>query len=241
MAHRLWTVPIALYLRAVATAAVAIASLALAQTSPSEPAQTIEDALHQMSDQAGVAFVGEVLAIRHIDGSNGASGIVEIEFRVDQAIRGCTAGTPYILREWAGLWAGGDQRYRPGQRLMMLLHPPAANGITSPVGGMAGVIPLRGGDIAPGASDTSTIHQPTIADLRWVATKLQRPMAYSNAPETPQPVVNLSQPVSTGQTVTTIAARPADISNASIPTQQATVDLVVNMLTTWQKAPHALP
>ncbi len=229
------------YFRAAAIAAVTITSLVSAQTPPSEPAQTIEDVLHQMSDQAGVVFVGEVTAIRHIGGDNGASGVVEIEFRIDQAVRGCTSGGTYTLREWAGLWAGGDQRYRPGQRLLMLLHTPGATGISSPVGGMAGAIPLRGGDIAPRATDATTTHQPTIADLRWVATKLRRPTGYSNTPEAPRLTVNLSQPIAIGQTVTTSSAAPANVSDASIPTQQATVDLVVNMLATWQKAAHVLP
>ena len=241
MAHRRWTVPITPYLQALVMATVAVASsLAHAQVTPSEPVQTIEDALHQISDQAGVAFVGEVTAIRHINGTDGASGVVEVEFHIDQAIRGSTPGGTYILREWAGLWAGGDQRYRRGQRLLMLLHTPGPNGITSPVGGMAGAIPLRGGDIAPRATDTSTTHQPTMADLRWVATKIQRPTVYSNTPTTPF-TVNLSQPIAAGQTVTTSAPTPRNVSDASIPTQQATVDLVVNILTTVQKAPHALP
>ena len=239
MARCRWTIPITSYLRTIAIAAVSIAPLASAQTSPSEPAQTIEDALHQMSDQAGVVFVGEVTAIRQVKGANGASGVVEVDFRIDQAVRGCALGSTYILREWTGLWAGGDQRYRTGQRLLMLLHTPGPNGITSPVGGMAGAIPLRGGDIAPRPTDASTAHQPTIADLRWVATKIQRPMAYSNAPATPL-TVNLSQPID-AQTVTTTAAAPTNVGDASIPTQQATVDLVVNILTTGQKAPHALP
>ena len=221
MAHYRRVAP---YLRAAAIAAITITSLAHAQTPPSEPAQTIEDALHQMSDQAGVVFVGEVTAIRHITGDNGASGIVEVEFRIDQAVRGITGGT-YILREWAGLWAGGDQRYRTGQRLLMLLHTPGANGISSPVGGMAGAIPVHGGDIAPHATDISTTHLPTIADLRWVATKIQRTTAYSNP--------------TTGQTIATSVA--ANVSTASVPTQQATVDLVVNMVATWQKVPHDLP
>jgi hypothetical protein len=64
-------------------------------------------------------------------------------------------------------------------------------------------------------------------------------MAYSNAPATPL-TVNLSQPID-AQTVTTTDAAPTNVSDASIPTQQATVDLVVNILTTGQKAPHALP
>lgn len=214
------------FLRAAAMAVITAASLAHAQTSPNDPAQTIEDALHQMSDQAGVVFVGEVTAIRQINGANGASGVIEVEFRVDQAVRGCASGGAYVLREWAGLWTGGDQRYRPGQRLLMFLHTPGSNGITSPVGGMAGAIPIRGGDIAPRATDASTTHQPTIADLRWVGTKIQRPTDYSNTS-------------ATGQSITT--AVTANVSDASIPTQQATVDLIVSLLSTWQKAPHELP
>jgi hypothetical protein len=219
-------------LRSIAIAAVA--ALAQAQTSPNTPAQTIEDALHQLSDQAGVVFSGEVTAIRHITGVNGASGLVEIEFHIDQGVRGCTSGGTYILREWAGLWAGGDPRYRVGQRLLMFLHTPGANGITSPVGGMAGVIPIRGGDIAPRATDATTAHQPTIADLRWLSTKIQRTAAYSASSAMPQPVA-------TGQTVTATTDTPVNVSAASIPTQQATVDLVIGLLTNWQKAEHALP
>ena len=73
--------------------------------------ETVVDVLHQFSDQADVIFAGQVLAVRRP-----GTGVVEVEFRVDEAIRGCAAGTPYVLREWAGLWAGGNQRYRVGQR-----------------------------------------------------------------------------------------------------------------------------
>ena len=85
--------------------------------------QTVVDVLHQLSDKADVIFAGQVMAIRRPD-----DGVVEVEFRVDQAIRGCVAGAPYVLREWAGLWAGDNQRYRVGQRLLMLLHAPSAGG-----------------------------------------------------------------------------------------------------------------
>lgn len=194
IAHALYSIAIA-----------ASACLAHAQTSPTDPAQSIEDALHQMSDQAGVVFVGEVTAIRHISGANGASGVVEIEFRIDQAVRGCTSGGTYILREWAGLWAAGDQRYHVGQHLLMLLHTPGPTGISSPVGGMSGAIPLRGADVAPSATDASTSHLSAVADLRWVATKIQRPTVYSNTTVTTP--ISVSQPT-TGQTVTATAATP---------------------------------
>ena len=64
-----------------------------ASASASVP-QNVEDALHQMSDRAAVIFVGQVTAVRRIDGGGVSSGVVEVEFQVDQAVRGCAAGTP---------------------------------------------------------------------------------------------------------------------------------------------------
>src|ERR1700679_4306427 len=66
--------------------------------------ETVGDGLHAFSDQAAVIFAGQVLAVRRP-----GTGVVEVEFRVDEAIRGCSAGAPYVLREWDGLWAGGGQ------------------------------------------------------------------------------------------------------------------------------------
>jgi hypothetical protein len=116
--------------------ALTVPSTTSAQNTTSAPQtipQTIEDALRQMSDVAGVIFVGEVTAIRQLAGENGASGVVEIDFRVDDAVRGCRASSTYTLREWGGLWSAGDKRYRTGQRLLMLLHSPGAAGVSSPV------------------------------------------------------------------------------------------------------------
>ncbi len=208
-------------LRTLPAAALLIASVAHAQTSPNNPDTTVEDALHYMSDQAGVVFLGEVIAIRHREGDNGASGVVEIEFRVDQAVRGCTAGSTYVLREWAGLWSGGDQRYRIGQRLLMLLHTPGPAGVTSPVGGMAGAIPIRGSVSVLRATDASTTTAPPVADLRWVGARLQRPVVYRNDLVT----------------ATSESAAPS-VSDASTAAQQAPVNVVVDMLTSWQKAQH---
>ena len=179
--------------------------------------QTIEDALHQMSDAAGVIFTGEVTAVRQRAGESGASGVVEIDFRVDDAIRGCTAGATYTLREWAGLWAANDARYRVGQRLLMLLHAPGAGGMSSPVGGTDGAIPLRATAAAPLATSASTAATPPIADLRWVGTRLERSVVYANS----QVVTGTSQQLA------------ADASTAA---QQAPVTVVVQMLRSWQQA-----
>jgi len=173
-----------------------------------------------MSDVAGVIFTGEVTAIRHVAGKAGASGLVETDFRVDEAVRGCTAGMTYTLREWAGLWT--DQpRYRVGQRLLMLLHPtPQGGGVTSPVGGMAGAIPIRGTSSAPGVASASTATSPETADLRWVGTRLLRT------------IPTATSPVVTGSGATAPPAAAED----STPWQQATVSTVLGMLRSWQQA-----
>jgi hypothetical protein len=208
------------------------------QTNP----QTVVDILHQMSDSAGVIFAGQVLAIRRPASANPASGIVEIEFRVDQAIRGCSVGTPYVLREWSGLWVAGNQRYRVGQRLLMLLHAPGAAGISSPVGGLDGAIPIRQG--AP-LAQTST-PTPPFVDLRWLGVRLPHAVSYRIDPV---PSANtLPQMVQRATSGSSVNVAPiveplgnTTASEASVPTQQASVATVFDLLTTWQKAQNVAP
>ena len=207
--------------------------------------QTVVDILHQLSDKADVVFAGQVLAIRHPN-----DGVVEIEFRVDQAIRGCTAGTPYVLREWAGLWPGDNQRYRVGQRLLMLLHSPSAAGLSSPVGGMDGAIPIRqGGAVIAPDGDAATPSQPPYVDLRWLGARLPHAVSYRSEPVVAAKPANLETP-SFGQQrsiATTRSLGTAGGSDASVPAQQASVNAVMDMLSSWQnvqnsrKAQHAAP
>lgn len=201
-------------------AAIALLSLPASAQETAPTPSTVEEALHQMADQAGVIFVGEVTAIRWRQGQNGASGIVEVSFRVDEAVRGCAVGSTYWLDEWAGLWAGGDPRYRIGQRLLMLLHAPGAAGVSSPVGGMAGVIPIRGTTPAPQTVTAATEKTAEIADLRWVGTRLLRSFT---APASP--VVT-----GAGQVGDSATVNPGD---SSIASQQAPVSVVVTMLRSW--------
>jgi hypothetical protein len=237
-------------------AALLMAPLAHGQVAPVEPVvqpQTVVDILHQFSDKADVIFAGQVLAIRR----NG--GVVEVEFRVDQAIHGCTAGTPYVLREWVGLWAGDNQRYRVGQRLLMLLHAPSAAGMSSPVGGLDGAIPIRQSSaaVAPG-DDLATPAQQPYVDLRWLGARLPRAVSYQSEPA-PRAKPADSQPLFFGQlapdaTVSgSIVSLPTSqpvldspsVSDASVPAQQASVDAVIDMLSSWQssreKAQHVAP
>jgi hypothetical protein len=237
--------------------ALLVAPLAQGQVAPAEPvvqSQTVVDILHQFSDKADVIFAGQVLAIRRPNG-----GVVEVEFRVDQAIRGCTAGTPYVLREWAGLWAGDNQRYRVGQRLLMLLHAPSAAGMSSPVGGLDGAIPIRQSStaMAPG-DDAATPMQPPYVDLRWLGARLPRAVSYQSEPA-PGAKRADSQPLffgqlapdatTSGSVVNFPTSQPvlnnASVSDASVPAQQASVNAVMDMLNSWQssqeKAQHVAP
>jgi hypothetical protein len=247
--------------RALSIAALLMASLADGQVATAAPVvqpQTVVDILHQFSDKADVIFAGQVLAIRRPN-----DGVVEVEFRVDQAIRGCTAGTPYVLREWAGLWAGDNQRYRVGQRLLMLLHAPSAAGMSSPIGGLDGAIPIRqsGAAMAPG-DDVATPAQPPYVDLRWLGARLTHAVSYQSEPARAATPVD-SQPSFFGQLAaqgiasssisSLVALKPvfdnASGSGASVPAQQASVNAVMGMLSAWQsswqnlsqKAQHAAP
>jgi hypothetical protein len=144
-----------------------------------------------MEQQAAVIFAGQVIAVRRVPGTGGATGVVEIDFAIDDAVRGCSAGA-YTLREWAGLWPAGEQAFRAGQRFLMLLHAPSAAGLSSPVGGMDGAIPIRGGAasallvaarvaIASAASASAANADTRVVDMRWVATRVVRPVQYGAA------------------------------------------------------------
>lgn len=167
-----------------------------------EPAapESAEAALQQMVGRAGVIFAGEVMAVRHPLGFAGspqdaAEGMVEVEFQVDLAVAGCVAGSRFTLREWAGLWAGGVERYRVGQRLLMLLHTPDAHGVSSPVDGMDGAMPLVGSGAAPAATDTMTTPGRWLVDLRWVQTHVRREQAGGKEAEPRLGVAIFSEPV----------------------------------------------
>jgi hypothetical protein len=242
--------------RALSINALLMAALVHGQVAPAEPVvqpQTVVDILHQLSDEADVIFAGQVLSIRRPN-----SGVVEVQFRVDQAIRGCTAGTAYVLREWAGLWAGDNQRYRVGQRLLMLLHAPSAAGMSSPVGGLDGAIPIRqaGAAMAPG-DEVATPQQPPYVDLRWLGARLPHAVSYQSEPARVTKPID-SQPSFYGQpaaqgiassSISSLAGTKlvfdASGSDTSVPAEQASVNAVMGMLSSWQnswqKAQHVAP
>jgi len=203
---------------------LAISLIQAAPVQAQDPAvpQTLEDALHQMSDLAGIIFVGEVAAIRHREGDQGASGVVEVDFRIEQAVRGCSSGGSFTLREWAGLWQGGDERYHVGQRLLMMLHSPGPTGITSPVAGLDGAIPLHAQSSIPIVDSSTSISADDslpaslLVDLRWVGTHVLR---------TASPSTANSQAIR----MTADAVPVADV-------QHTPLSIVVGMLNSWQQS-----
>jgi hypothetical protein len=60
---------------------------------------------------------------------------------VDEAIAGVERGQILTIHEWAGAWS----MHRPmkkGQHILIFLYPPSRLGLTSPVGGSLGQVPL---------------------------------------------------------------------------------------------------
>ena len=188
---------------------LAVASAAQAQAqaqAQATPPATATEALQTMAGRAAIIFAGHVVAIDRQD----AAGFVDVRFHVDDAVRGVPANSSYVMREWAGLWAGGVQRYQVGQRFMMLLHSRGPSGLSSPVNGRDGAIPILAGGEAPlahgtGVAPAETLKAPSDAliDLRWVAAETLRtpatertsrwkPMQEAGSPEWSGPVAPLS-------------------------------------------------
>ena len=209
--------------------------------------QTVTDVLEQMSGRAAVIFVGKVLEVRS---ASAGSAVVEVDFYVDTAIRGCTTGR-YTVREWAGLWGSNAQRYHAGQHLLMLLHAPGAAGLTSPVDGLDGAIPIRQGGSATAYANVNGSVQ--IVDLRWLGAKLPRSTSYrqigairpgSELPPVPfvataETMVRLRSGASSSANL--IAPASGDATGGSVPAEEASVDAVVSLLTGWERVRNAAP
>jgi hypothetical protein len=123
--------------------------------------------LRGLASRAGVVFVGQVQKIEP------KGGVVEITFAVQQPVLGVVGGS-YVMREWAGRWTSGTQRYWVGERAMFFLHAPSGSanggsasggaGLSSPVDGMMGVVPV----VPMGTNDSALL------DVRWLASRVRR-------------------------------------------------------------------
>lgn len=201
--------------------------------------------LRALTDEAAVEFVGRVTSVSRRSDDHAASGVVEVTFAVETAVRGTSDGGVYVLREWAGLWDGGDQRYRVGERLLMLLHAPGPAGLSSPVGGMDGAIPVRDSADVSGTVSEHSIGGMDAAgqvDLRWIAARAARAVYY-RIPSMRVPAVHAGSPSVRGREALqgaqaeappTAAVWAKEVASRLPETPPATLSGVVSMLRSWQ-------
>jgi len=200
-----------------------------------QPAVPLVDAdttaeLLDMAARAGVIFAGHVIAIDRDD----PAGFVEVRFAIDQPVKGCPPLGEYDIREWAGLWVGHLSRYQVGQRFLMMLHLPGPSGISAPVAGMIGAIPLLAAGASPLMDAAGSIPADTgmgplsgiAADLRWVQAAALR-----------QETTTASRPASTttlqatSSIDTTAIGRPIATTTPSIgDATQVTLESVLAVL-----------
>jgi hypothetical protein len=110
----------------------AVSLLGTAQSFGSAPS------LRQLTRDSGYIFAGRVSAIERVRASATPEvATVKITFQVEQGIRGVRTGQTLVIREWGGLWER-DERYRPGERVLLFLYRPSKLGLTSPVAGALG-------------------------------------------------------------------------------------------------------
>lgn len=151
--------------------------LALAVPCGAQVPAAVGSQLQQMASHAAVIFSGQVLSVSR----NDSAGFVDVRFRIDAAVRGCPRTGWYVLREWVGLWTAQPERYRVGQWRLMLLTARGASGMSSPIGGMEGAIPLIAVGTAPIADaagvapvDTGEDAPAPMVDMRWIAARAVR-------------------------------------------------------------------
>jgi hypothetical protein len=189
-------------LRRALTAALS-ALLLCATTSHAQlpaPPLTTEDALHQMLDQSGIVFTGQVTAVDH----NNAA-ILEVTFAVDDAIFGVAPNSTYTLREWAAVSPAEASQFEIGRRYLMFLHAAGPGGLSSPVGGPDGAIPILPGNEAASLSTPDVLGfaaQTAIAQAAAQATA-QLP---GNTPAT--------APLSPAHTTFRVSPASQEITNA---------------------------
>jgi hypothetical protein len=86
----------------------------------------------------GTIFSGTVTKIERRAATGGQSvETVAVTLQVENAVRGASPGQHLTITQWIGLWASG-QRYRVGERVLLILYANSKLGLTSFVGGSLG-------------------------------------------------------------------------------------------------------
>ena len=127
----------------IACACLAASLNAVAQTAPASSPGV--DRIRTASRAAATIFRGTVTSIVRIPSQRpNQLDVVQVQFHVDEGLRGATTGSTLRIREWAGLWTSND-RYRIGEHVALFLYPPSRLGLTSPVAGDMGRFPVDNG------------------------------------------------------------------------------------------------
>jgi hypothetical protein len=92
---------------------------------------------HPLTQSSGYIFAGTVKSVERIAPKGNGVATVQINFHIDQGLRGVRTGQTLAIHEWAGLWESGES-YRPGEQVLLFLYPPSKLGLTSPVQGPMG-------------------------------------------------------------------------------------------------------
>ena len=142
---------------------------------PALPAD-LSAVLVSFAARAAVIFSGQVLAVTP------SAGVVDIRFHVDNPIRNCPQNGDYVLREWAGLWTAHPDRYRVGQHVLLFLTARSSAGLSAPVDGNEGIVPLMATTQQPiadasGTAPADTSSTELTVDLRWLQTRVARTSA----------------------------------------------------------------
>lgn len=134
---------IALFSLAISVFAAEAGQLPTQNLDRSSPLLAFVPIVRPVLHDSATIFSGTVLQVQHRNSdSSSALATTRIRFRVDQAIRNVHRGQVVEVNEWGGLWQAGE-RYRPGERVLLLLYPPSKLGLTSPVGNGAGRFPVN--------------------------------------------------------------------------------------------------
>lgn len=67
--------------------------------------------------------------------------VLEFRFRIDRGIAGIESGQILTIHEWIGALSR-QPALRSGERVLLFLYPPSRLGLTSPVGGVQGLVRL---------------------------------------------------------------------------------------------------
>ncbi len=129
--------------------------------------------LSDFASRAAVIFSGQVLAVTP------SAGVVDIRFHVENPIRNCPQNGDYVLREWAGLWTAHPDRYRVGRHVLLFLTARSSAGLSAPVDGNDGIVPLVATAEQPRADASGTApadasSSELTVDLRWLQTRVAR-------------------------------------------------------------------